>query len=473
MYATMIENKAKFSLDDIIDIFGVSSLVNIKENSSFVGVSTDSRQIKTGELFVALSGENFDGHDKVSEAIEKGASAAVVSEAKFGSLIEANPDLPLIVCDDSLEALGMLARYHRLRFKYPLVAVCGSNGKTSTKNFTAHLLSQKYNVLKTHENFNNQIGVPLMLLQMNDEYDVLVLEIGTNEPGEIALLSKTAMPTHGIITNIGREHLEKLIDLDGVEKEETALFDHLNNENGICLINADDALLAPYAEKVTNALTFGDKAHLNIHTSYKLDSELRPELTIKYGPITINAKLNTPGYTTALNAFAATATALSLGLNQDEIIRGLESYEIKTGQGYARMLIEKIGSMTIINDCYNANPDSMEAALKTLDLMTAPTRKIAILGDMLELGSTAVARHTEILKKAVSIADKVIIFGESMSEAQAAINNTEKIKHFADKQELIKFILSEVRDNDAILVKGSRGMRMEEVVNALKEGNKL
>ncbi|MCK5741899.1 MAG: UDP-N-acetylmuramoyl-tripeptide--D-alanyl-D-alanine ligase, partial [Chlorobi bacterium] len=245
----MIENKAKFSADDLQKIFGASLLVNIGDDSVFTGVSTDSRQIKKREIFVALSGENFDGHDKVIEAFEKGAGVALVSASKADKLLAAKPDLPLILCKNSLRGLGMLARYHRLRHNYPVVAVCGSNGKTSTKNFTAHLLEQKLRVLKTYKNFNNQIGVPLMLLQMNDDYDVVVLEIGTNEPGEISLLSNTAMPTQGVITNIGREHLEKLIDLDGVEKEETALFDFLNANDAVCLINADDSRLAKHVDK--------------------------------------------------------------------------------------------------------------------------------------------------------------------------------------------------------------------------------
>ncbi|MDA3843494.1 MAG: UDP-N-acetylmuramoyl-tripeptide--D-alanyl-D-alanine ligase [Candidatus Kapabacteria bacterium] len=469
----MIENKAKFSTADLKKIFGASRLLNIEDDSLFTGVSTDSRQIKNQEIFVALSGENFDGHNKVIEAFEKGAGVALVSASKADKLLATKPDLPLIVCENSLHGLGMLARYHRLRFNFPVIAICGSNGKTSTKNFTAHLLEQKYKVLKTYGNFNNQIGVSLMLLQMNDDYDVVVLEIGTNEPGEISLLSNTAMPTHGIITNIGREHLEKLIDLDGIEKEETALFDFLDANDGVCLINADDSRLAKHVDKTKKHLTFGNKTDFDIQTSYKLDSELRPELLIKYAGDTIQAKLKTQGYTTALNAFAAVAVAFSLGLSKEEIVRGLETYEIELGAGYARMLIEKIGSMTLINDCYNANPDSMTAALKTLELITSADRKIAIIADMLELGSTAVLQHTDILEQAVSAADRVIVFGDNMCKACAAINNTEKIMLFADKQELIKFILFEVQDNDALLVKGSRGMRMEEVVNAIKENDKL
>ena len=205
----MISNTAEFNRIELEIIFGETALHSMSEGFSLKGVSIDTRSLAAGELFVALKGEKIDGHSRINEAIDKGACACLVEKDWFDDHHSNFQNYPMIVVADSLKAFGQLGHYHRQRFSYPVIAVGGSNGKTTTKEMLAALLSQKYRVLKTHENFNNQLGLPLMLLLMSNEFDCAVIEIGTNEPGEISILSEMLAPTHGLLTNIGKEHLEK------------------------------------------------------------------------------------------------------------------------------------------------------------------------------------------------------------------------------------------------------------------------
>ena len=214
-------NTASFNHADLTAIFGVGAS-DVPKDIAVTGVSTDSRTLKPGNAFVALKGDRFDGHDHIPQAVEAGAVLIIASDDTSSA-----GDTPKIRVQDTLHALGSFGWYHRRRFHIPVIAIAGASGKTSTKDLTAHVLAQRYMVLKTIANNNNQIGTPLTLLQLTAKHDVAVIEIGTNEPGEIETLTAMVQPTHGLITTIGPEHLEKLVDLDGVEKEETALFDYL------------------------------------------------------------------------------------------------------------------------------------------------------------------------------------------------------------------------------------------------------
>ncbi len=463
----MIQNKAEFNKLDLLTLFGNYSLINFPNNLTCMGVSIDTRIIKPGELFVALIGENSDGHIRISEAYEKGAAAAIVNQKWFkdnsGSVA-----FPVIVVKDTLHALGKLAKYHRKRFNIPVIAIGGSNGKTTTKNMTAHLLSQKFSILKTHENFNNQVGVPLMLLQLDSTFNAAVLEMGTNEPGEISILSSIMEPTHGLITNIGREHLEKLIDLDGVELEETYLFGFLMKRNGLPFINFDDARLKQYSRLFEKYVSFGISDEADVRVGITFDSELHPVLKFTIEGRQLSAKLQTIGYTTALNAIAAVAIGISFGMNGEEIITGIESYKPEEAHGYARMLLEHVGSITLINDCYNANPDSMQMALKTLKDFDSKGRRFAVLGDMRELGEASFAEHCNILERAKISADFTYLFGKEMKIAYEKAANTSAIKHFEIKEEISNELKTKLQAGDILLVKGSRGMSMETIINELK-----
>jgi UDP-N-acetylmuramoyl-tripeptide--D-alanyl-D-alanine ligase/murE/murF fusion protein len=461
----MIENCAEFDVFELAVIFGEKNLINFDYNSIFNGISIDTRKIENYNIFVALKGEKLNGHDKIKEAFKKGAGACIVEKDWFD--LNKNKKnfygCSFIITNDNVEALGKLANYHRNRFDYPIIAVAGSNGKTTTKEMTAHVLSVKFDVLKTHENFNNLLGVPLMLLSMNDNYDLAVLELGTNQPGEIYALSKMVQPTHVIITNIGKEHLEFLIDLDGVELEETSIFSFIRND-GFAFINNDDERLKKYSKIIENYMTFGTSDDVSLQAVISLNELLKPTIQFKYEDKTFEVKMNTAGYTSALNAIAAAAVGIHFDLNDSEITSALESFQPLLFHGYGRMAIEKVRDFTLINDCYNANPSSMSAALENLANAKTSGKKIAVLGDMRELGETSLEEHISILKQALEVSDFVFITGNEFYNAYNTLNSQENIIFFNSKIELAAHLKQIISENDIILVKGSRGMKMEEVI---------
>ena len=465
----MTDNKAGFSIYDLLLLFDKDSLHNIPDNFASIGVSTDTRTIVQNNIFIALTGENSDGHSRVSEAFAKGASAAIVSSEWYQTNQTDLSSKAIISSGDTLKSLHLLANHHRRRFDLPILAIGGANGKTTTKNMTTHLLQSKYNVLSTFENFNNQIGVPMMLLSLNGEHDIAVLEIGTNEPGEIAVLSDMIEPTFGLITNIGKEHLEKLIDLDGVEMEETYLFGYLHKKGGTCMINFDDERLKRYDRILENKFSFssgGDETDLQ--ASITLDGQMYPLIKLSYQENSVEFRLRTQGLTTAYNALAASAAALNMGMELNEIAAQLIVYENKELHGYGRMVVENIDGVMLINDCYNANPDSMKAALGTLRNLKTEKAKIAVLGDMRELGDASGSEHLELLKIAADSADTVMIYGNEMLKAFTQIKPESDFHWSDDKTVIAEMLLSDWSNYSAVLVKGSRGMRMEEIINYIK-----
>jgi UDP-N-acetylmuramoyl-tripeptide--D-alanyl-D-alanine ligase len=459
----MIENKAQFSGYELKLIFNSNNVINIEDDVIVTGVSIDTRKINDGNLFVPLKGENIDGNTLIKDAFEKGAKASLITREYYENNNSVFEKLPIIIVDDTLKGIGLLANFHRKRYDLPVVAIGGSNGKTTTKEMLSHILSVDNKVLKTYKNYNNQLGVPLMLFCLDESYQVAVLEIGTNEPGEIAYLSELLEPTHGLITNIGKEHLEKLIDLVGVEMEETFLFGHLRKFNKMSFINYDDKVLSKYANLLETKYVFGQQEGMHMTYKITLDEDLHPTLAIKtYDEKEFDVRINgIVGNIQAYNAAAAIAIAIELGEDIEIIKKALNNYVPESGNGYGRMLVEWIGNNTIINDCYNANPNSVSSALDTLNLYKL--NKIAILGDMLELGDNAIKEHIEILNKASDIADEVLLFGNIFSGLELKDN----CLHFSDKEEIIKKILNN-NTPSAILIKGSRGMRLEDVVNGLK-----
>lgn len=476
-----MNNTASFTASDLITLFGNRAIV--PDYLASVGVSTDTRTIAPGNIFVALSGERYDGHNAIREAIIKGAVCMVFEERwlehwnqDLGSIY---PSFPRVVVPNTLTALAELATYHRRRFSIPVVAVAGSAGKTSTKELVAHVLSSRFNTHKTQANFNNQIGTPHTLLQLTKKHTALVVEIGTNEPGEIAILSSMTEPTHGIITNIGKEHLEKLIDLDGVEREETALFEWMktrasNSPAPTALINNDDERLRRYPQ--VNALpsvcTFGVDINSDVRATIEFDDELRPSVTVHYHNDSFTARMQTTGFASAYNAIAASATAYSLGLQADEIRTALESYQQPTPHGYARMVVERIDGVTVLNDCYNANPESMIMALRTLTAYKTQGKRIALLGDMRELGSASADEHEALLKFAMTDIDTLLIIGDEMHSAYNRLreqgSDVSSIMLCANHQSAFTAIRDIVNTGDVVLVKGSRGIALEKVIELWK-----
>ena len=459
----MIENKAQFSGYELKLIFNSKNAINIEDDVIVTGVSIDTRKINDGNLFVPLKGENLNGNTLIIEAFDKGAILSLVDNEYYNENKTKLEGLPLLIVDDTLKGIGLLANFHRKRFELPIVAIGGSNGKTTTKEILSHILSVDNKVLRTYKNYNNQLGVPLMLFFLYKSYDVAVLEIGTNEPGEIAYLSELIEPTHGLITNIGKEHLEKLVDLFGVEMEETFLFGHLRKFNKKSFINYDDKILSKYANLLENKYVYGQQEGMHLTYSIDLDEELHPTINVKtYNEINFKVKLKgIVGKIQAINAAAAIAVAIDLGEDKENIIKALDSYEPDSTNSYGRMLIEKIDNKTIINDCYNANPDSVLVALNTLKLFD--NKKIAVLGDMLELGENSILEHREILNYASNIADEVYLFGNIYKNLDMTVNS----EHFNNKEDITDK-LKGISDKCTILIKGSRGMRLEVVIDSLK-----
>lgn len=452
-------NSAVFTKHDLVTLAG-SAADQLADDLLCCGVSTDSRTVVAGNLFVALVGERFDGHDHVESAFERGAVAAVVNPERyvnFDTTIRAR----CIPANDTLVALGALARYHRSRFSIPVLAIAGAAGKTSTKELVAHVLSTTYTVLKTEANYNNRIGTPLTLLALTDEHTAAVLEIGTNEPGEIEALASMVRPTHGLITNIEKEHLEKLIDLDGVEKEETALFDFLRDFDGLALVNADDDRLRPYAQR-QKSISFGVNEAADITLRVEFDDNLHPTLFVLHDVLTMRAPLQTVGLAAARNAACAVAAGYAMNVRTADIRAALMSYTPPEAHGYARMVVQRFGSWTILNDTYNANPASMLIALETLARFSAQ-RRIAVLGDMRELGTTAQEEHLDVLKKAIALCDRVHVIGDEFT--RAAVNTTAVVH--TNHADCVAALEADHHINDVVLVKGSRGLTMENIVTTL------
>jgi UDP-N-acetylmuramoyl-tripeptide--D-alanyl-D-alanine ligase len=448
------------------------------------GFSTDSRSLKKGEAFIALVGENFDGHDFIEIAAERGASVAIIAQRRSAGGDEPASSLPMIVVEDTLVAYGQIASAHRSQFACPVIAVAGSNGKTTTKELVADVLSRRYNVLRTEGNLNNLIGVPAMMLRMTKEHTAAVIEIGTNTPGEIERLCAILRPTHGLVTNIGREHLELLGSIEGVAEEEGALFRYLQAHGGTAFVNVDDSHIAPMAKTLGRSITYGTKKRAQIMGRVgKLDQSGAPSLEVidrrKGESKPLRLQLKTPGQHTAANALAAAAVGLALNVAPTKIAAVLESFRphIYKG-GYARLAtMTAANGARVLNDTYNANPDSLRVALRTLAAMKPQKggRRIVVLGDMKELGASSRAEHEAVADEIVRTGkiDIAIFHGSEMRRAYRRLNAAEDSPttalFFADKDRLNRSLAGMLAPADILLVKGSRGMRMEEVVLPLLE----
>lgn len=437
----------------------------LTKNVKFSNVSTDSRRVKKGDLFIALRGENFDGHSFVDAVAKQGAKAAIV-DAKWYQKTKRRPKLEYLVVKDTLEAIGELARVYRRKFELPILAIGGSNGKTTTKELVAHVLGTSFNVLKTEANFNNQVGVPQMLFRLNSKHDIAILEIGTNHPGEVAWLTNVIEPTHVLITNIGREHLEFFKNLDGVAKEETSAFFICESLDGFGFINHDDPYLKPFSQLFSEwSVSYGTEGKVNvIGTSKGYDSRGKHSIEISYGKKRFTVKTNLLATYAANLCASVTAVALHFNLSQTKIKQALERYQTHS----KRMQIETLsGGITVINDTYNANPESFIAALETLKAIPTKGRKFIVAGDMLELGRTSTREHAALGKAMKTYKLRGYLFtGKAMKHAHKALQSKYAF-HFKTKNQIAHVLRQVLKKGDVVLVKGSRGMKMEEVIKQL------
>jgi UDP-N-acetylmuramoyl-tripeptide--D-alanyl-D-alanine ligase len=449
------------SLNDFHKLPGCQ-IINPPESKEFFGISIDSRTVKPGEIFWALKGDTFDGHDYVVEAMKRGAVLAVVSKdnaAKYESL-----HIPLVAVKSTLKDLQKLAHLHRQKYKIPVLAITGTNGKTTTKEMIAWILQRKMNVHKTSGNLNNHIGTPLTLLKLEANHEVAIIEIGTNKPGEIKDLCHIVDPTAALITNIGRGHLEFFSSLEGVAREKTQLF-RCVKRNATIFLNRDDPYLPTYPLRRKTLWSYGFDASKKVRVLgnlIELDGNGCGIWTLN---TTTTIHLKIPGNHSVANALAASAVALAFGMSEKEIKEALESYIAYD----KRMQIVRTGMVTILNDSYNANPDSFIPAIQTLDEMgkKKQSRKVVVLGDMLELGLQSMPLHEELMFKLLEYdISAIFTLGRECALAAQVLMDRgyEHIYSFETHEQLAKKLKKYLNKGDILLLKGSRGMRMEKIL---------
>lgn len=455
----------------IEDFFELKSAVlyDAEKIKPVVNVSIDSRNVPAGSLFIAIKGDKFDGHDFVSDAVKKGAAVVLVNSKKLSSL--ENVNVPIITVEDTTLALGELAAIWRKKLKTKIIAITGSAGKTTTKEMIYTLLSGKYNVNKTLGNYNNHIGVPLTLFSTKRSHDFLVLELGTNHFGEIKYTADIAKPDYAIITNIGNSHLEYLKNRKGVFEEKAALFNVTVSNKGTLFVNNDDPLLFNANKKYKRRFTFGFEKKSDVQGEIsRFTEDGKPIVRIKYKAKSSSHEVPLYGEQSAKNFLAAAAVAFRIGLRSEEIKRRLKSIEAVD----KRLNVQRIENFILINDTYNANPESMNMSLKLLSQVKKYNNRVAILGDMFELGKESKLLHENLADAVIeNNINSVYTIGKFMKCLHTKIKskNIEAV-HFNNRESLINFLANKSFKNSVVLVKGSRGMKMEEFVETIKSNNK-
>jgi UDP-N-acetylmuramoyl-tripeptide--D-alanyl-D-alanine ligase len=434
------------------------------------GVTIDSRTVRKGNLFVAIPGERFDGHRFVREAAEKGAEAVLVARDKQHTLDqEALKKTGVVSVEDTKRALREMASWYRQKFHIKTIAVTGTNGKTTTKDMIAEVLSSRFRVLKSPKSYNNLIGVPLTLFGLNPRHQALVMELGMSSPGEIGALTQVIRPEVGVITNIGPAHLESMGSVERIAQAKLELADNMPSPKTLVL-NADDRFLADrirQKKKGETVISFGIEEGADFRAdAIELNGDGYISFTVNRN---VDMKLGLLGTHNVYNALAAFAVGSLLELGPQQIKQRLERYL----PSELRMELVQVKGIRVINDSYNANPVSMEKALQTLKDMSATGRKIAVLADMLELGEKAEDLHLKVGRKVARLGlDGLVAVGELAGcIAQGAKDegmSPGKVRTFGDNQKASFYLLENLRDGDLVLVKGSRKMETEEVVSALR-----
>jgi len=432
----------------------------IGDDVHFRGCSTDTRTLTKGSLFIALRGDNYDGHDFIDDAFREGAAAALV-ERELSDI-----DQPLIVVDNSKGAMGDLASAWRSNFTMPVIAVTGSNGKSTVKEMLASILSQEDEVLSTEGNLNNDIGVPLTLFRLNDDHKFAVIEMGANHPGEISKLTQLTSPDIALITLCAPAHIEGFGSIEGVANAKAEIFSGLS-ENGVAIINADDSYADLWIEKVADKkrLTFGisDSADVSVRDLKMNEETGQTEFTLTTACAQVVVKLNLAGLHNVHNALSAAACCIALNIPLSQISKGLQLVEAVKGRLQTK---SGLNGSRIIDDTYNANPASMDAAIKMLT--ETSKRSWLVMGDMGELGDIAEDAHQQAGCNArTSGVERLYAIGELSRHAVDAFGND--AKHFENKESLIAALIPEIKNDLSVLVKGSRAMQMEKVVQSLVE----
>ena len=431
-----------------------------RDELAYAGVSTDSRTVSEGDLYVALVGDRFDGHDFVADAFAKGAAGAVVSKPSAG-----DPAGTFYPVDDTLDALGRLAAWRRKKIDAPVVAITGSSGKTTTKEMTRAALSETYRVHATSGNLNNRIGMPLTILSMPDDVEAVVLELGTNEPGEIEALVKVARPNIAVVTTVGESHLEKLESFDGVLAEKLDILRGMA-DGGRCVVGDDPPVLAERAHAICSSVKV-------VGWSEFADQDARPgntEVDVfgRYSFEWCGQRVTAPtaGKHAVANALLSLVVASLLNVPARDAIRGLSSAKV----GPMRGEFQRIGDLTVIVDCYNANPQSVRASLDVLENQAVTGCKVAVLGSMLELGDASAELHTEVFKDVIARDIDLIVATGHFAEAAAKANlSEERMVVGEDWEAVYSRLIGRLNGGEIILLKASRGIALERILTRLEE----
>jgi UDP-N-acetylmuramoyl-tripeptide--D-alanyl-D-alanine ligase len=462
-----------FTVEEVLEVTGarlVSGQAARMRRSGIRRLCTDSREVRRGDLFVALKGERFDGHEFVNDAIQRGALGAIVQErsGRAPAQWDGRSAPPVFMVPDTLAAYQRLAAYHRGRFRIPLVAVTGSNGKTTTKDMVATVLAERGSVLKTEGNFNNRIGVPHTLLRLTSRHEAAVVEMGVDRKGQTTRLCEIARPTIGLITNIGPDHLEFFGSLEASAQAKAELLDLLPAD-GAVVLNRDDGYFDDLTSRarcrvVSFGLSDGDQVRAT-HAATDPRRGMRFRLMLPREIRGRFAELPAYGTHNLSNALAAAAVGHVLDMSGAAIARGLGRF--KPARMRSQVMVWR--GIRIINDCYNANPVSMQAAVRLLTELAAGRRSVAVLGDMLELGPESPALHRavgrDVAERGVSLLIACGALGRGFAEgALAAGMASSRIRAVPDSLACAEILKDEVRAGDVVLVKGSRGMKMERAI---------
>ena len=427
------------------------------------GYSIDSRTVGSGQLFFAVKGERLDGHDFVERALRNGAIAAVVRKDQLGRY---PCETQLLAVDDTLVALQTLATAVRKLWGKPLIAVTGSAGKTTTKEAIAHVLSTRFQVLKSEGNFNNHFGLPLMLLKLEPEYDVAVVEMGMSHAGEIRALAKIARPEIGVVTNVAPVHLEFFDSLAGIARAKYELVESLP-ANGVAVLNADDGYVSQFGRDFKGKVVmYGTRAAADVRAeNVQSKGTGGAEFDVVIGRVRAHATLPLVGEHNVLNALAAVAVGLERGLKPAEAVGALAMLAPADKRGQ----VLQVGNITVINDCYNSNPKALEAMVDALATMTAK-RRIVVAGEMLELGLAGGEMHR---RAGEHIAEKKIdalvgVGGLAQAMVEGARKAGTPAEFVATPEEAGEWLASEARDGDVVLLKASRGVKLEKALETWK-----
>ena len=446
---------AEFSLQEVLASTGGTASSN--RNISFGGVSTDTRTIQPGSLFIALVGENFDGHDYLESAVAKGATGVVVS-CSDGFF----PDnVVVVLVRDTRRAFQDIARHYRQRFSIPVIAITGSNGKTTTKDMTAAVLSSKLQTLKTEANFNNEIGLPQTLLRLDSSHQVAVVEMGMRGKGEISELAAIALPSIGVITTVGETHVELLGSVEAIAAAKAELVEAIAPA-GTIILNGDNPQVRAMAGKTCAKVVFFGLENADVYATNIKTTEEGLTFECCWPHTCFTVKMAAFGRHNVYNALAAIAIGRELGLTPGDICQGLLTF----APDAMRLHVQTINKYRVINDTYNASPLSMTASLDALKDI-ADGRTIAVLGDMLELGSIGVAAHRQVGEKLIeNQIDFVVTVGELAKHIAFTVSDAGRYaKSCTDHESARQVLKLLLQPGDTVLLKGSRGMKMEQLLD--------